>query len=368
MRVVIVGQDCDPRSNTVWFEVLRQMPDTRLFLPVEERHESASMSRLQEVAPDLYARIHLVRVRTPLGETSTLWSGLRRELQEANPELIHVVAEPWAPVAQRVSRWRWPFVIHGAENILETAPWPYRIRRTGMRGVLRRAGGAVSWGHTGLAAMWGAGLPAGTPTALCASRLPDPSAFPATPLPRETTPLRVAYVGRMIKAKGVQTLLQALGLLPLGVTELRLLGDGPYRNSLERRARKLDLPVDFLGHGSETDVADLIRWSHIVVVPTLVDPRFKEQWGRIAAEAMMSSRAVVVSDSGELPLLVADPEMVFPHGDEVELAGLLGRLSADRTLLEQKARAVAERSKAFAPEIQARTLIEFWKIVGESST
>ena len=368
MRVVVLGQDCDPRSNAVWFEVLRQLPETELFLPVIKQHETESMSRLREAAPDVYSRMHSVYMRRPLGETSTLWFGLRQQLQEVQPELVHVVAEPWAPVAQRVSRWQWPFVIHGAENILATAPLPYRIRRTGMRTVLTRASGAVSWGHSGLAAMRNAGLAVGTPSALCASRTPDPMNFFPSPLPDQVSPLRVAYCGRLIKLKGVQTLIESLSTLPAGTTELRILGEGKYREPLEQLSLELGTSVEFLRHGSERVVADLLRWSHVVAVPTLVGRRFKEQWGRIAVEAMMCGRVVVVSDSGELPTLVGDDEMVFPHGDEQSLSRILRRLSLDRGFVERKAAAFSGRASMFTPVTQARALVELWQRIGESST
>ena len=363
MRIAIVGQDTAIRSNTVWFEVLRHLPEAHLLLPLGDTDSAAAELRLRETAPELLARIHLIKSRRLLGETSELWIGLHSTLESIQPELIHVVAEPWAPVARRVRRWQWPFVIHGAENILDSAPIPYRIRRAGMGSVLRSARGAASWGHTGIAAMREAGLPASTPTALCASRLPDPLNFPISPLPVEVTPLRVAYCGRLVEQKGVQTLIQAVSTLPTGTTVLRVLGEGKYRSSLERLATELGTPVEFLGQGSESDVADLLRWSHVVVVPTLVVRRFKEQWGRIAVEAMLSGRAVVASDSGELPLLLGEPEMVFAWADDKALARLLRRLSSDRMFLETKAKAFAVRGEDFYPAIQSAALIDLWRRV-----
>ena len=153
MRVAIIGQDCEPRSNTLWFEVLRTLPDAHLFLPTSSRDASEDGARLQSCAPDVRSRIELVNARMPLGETSMLWSGLRHRVEGMQPDVVHVVAEPWAAVAQQVSLWPTRFVIHSAENVLATAPLPYRIRRIGMRRVLRAASGAVNWGHTGLAAM-----------------------------------------------------------------------------------------------------------------------------------------------------------------------------------------------------------------------
>jgi len=247
-----------------------------------------------------------------------------------------------------------------------TAPLPYRIRRIGMRKVLRAASGAVSWGQTGLAAMREAGLPDATPAVLCASRPPNPQNFPHSPLPDEVTPLRVAYGGRLVKVKGVQTLIDAIDALSPSSVNVRVLGDGPFRGSLEALAHDKNVAIEFMGTGSERDVADLFRWAHVVVVPTLVSRRYSEQWGRIAVEAIMCGRAVIASDSGELPFIVGDPEMVFPHGDSSLLASVIQRLADDRKLLEVKTTSSSERAPLFAPSAQADDLIGLWRDVSEN--
>ena len=212
-----------------------------------------------------------------------------------------------------------------------------------------------------------AGLPTRTPATLCASRLPDPGQFPVAGLPNEISPLHVAYAGRLIEEKGVQTLFEAVSELPAGSANLRILGEGTYRSELEDLARRLSLPVEFLGQGSESDVLDVLRWSHVVVVPTLVGRRFAEQWGRIAVEAMSAGRAVVASDSGELPLLLGDPEMVFPHGDARSLAVVLKRLADDREFLERKTKESSERAQEFSPANQVDNVVRLWSVILESA-
>src|SRR5204863_458783 len=74
--------------------------------------------------------------------------------------------------------------------------------------------------------------------ALFARAAADP--FPGLPRPR------VAYLGRLAPQKDVGTLLEAFAYLPSG-TRLLLVGDGPDRAALQRRAQRFGSRVHFAG-------------------------------------------------------------------------------------------------------------------------
>ena len=67
-------------------------------------------------------------------------------------------------------------------------------------------------------------------------------------------------MGRLTRQKGVEDLLLALRRLEpglLGVTPVRIVGDGPERRHLEEVARSIDgADVTFLGQRSSEEVAD----------------------------------------------------------------------------------------------------------------
>ena len=83
--------------------------------------------------------------------------------------------------------------------------------------------------------------------------------------------------------------------------------------------------------------------SDIIVMPSITTNNFKEEYGRIAPEAMVSGCLTVVSDSGTLPELVSDYGWVFPEGDIDALALLLKSLinQEDKKDLGQRASAYA---------------------------
>ena len=53
---------------------------------------------------------------------------------------------------------------------------------------------------------------------------------------------------------------------------------------------------------------------------------WKEQFGRVLTEAMACERAVIGSDSGEIPAVVGDAGLIFPENDVEELAAQMGNL------------------------------------------
>ncbi len=145
---------------------------------------------------------------------------------------------------------------------------------------------------------------------------------PRTPGPD----LRIAYAGQLVTEKGIDTLLTALAELRAGGVpfEARLAGRGPAEPALRTHARSLRLGgVKFLGHIDS--VPDLFAWAEVVVVPS----RWAEAFGLVAAEAMSTGSAVVVSDAGGLPEVVGAAGRMFPAGDAAALAGVLRELAAD---------------------------------------
>jgi glycosyltransferase involved in cell wall biosynthesis len=80
------------------------------------------------------------------------------------------------------------------------------------------------------------------------------------------------FVGRLVSDKGLDVLLDALGLLARrGVQPgLTIVGDGPERPALQDQALRLGIgePISFLGSRREEEVARLLIAHRILVVPS----------------------------------------------------------------------------------------------------
>jgi glycosyltransferase involved in cell wall biosynthesis len=85
----------------------------------------------------------------------------------------------------------------------------------------------------------------------------------------ESDPIIFLFVGRLCKPKGIFELLRAFSSAQLRVpARLRIAGDGPERDELERLCEQLGISdkVDFLGQVPK--VAPLFKTSHVLVLPS----------------------------------------------------------------------------------------------------
>lgn len=109
----------------------------------------------------------------------------------------------------------------------------------------------------------------------------------------------VLFVGRMVREKGVQVLLQAAQSILAAApgTQFLLVGTGYYLDDLKNLANNLGIMhnVHFLGYVSDHDLLRLYKASDVVVTPSLYEP-----FGIVALEGMAAQVPVVTSDAGGL--------------------------------------------------------------------
>jgi len=113
-------------------------------------------------------------------------------------------------------------------------------------------------------------------------------------------PLRLLYVGRLVYAKGVQYLIQAVKeLINRGENVVcHIAGDGWYRGTLQKRVEELGLcdNVVFLGSVPGTDVGSIYDKADIVVVPSI----WPDPAPLIVPEARERGKPVIAFDAGGL--------------------------------------------------------------------
>ena len=87
----------------------------------------------------------------------------------------------------------------------------------------------------------------------------------------ESVPLRVVFVGSLIKRKSVATLIDALQYLPSGLVDVHIVGGGPERSRLEDQAMDLSIEEGLVFHGPlpPTEVQKIVRGAGMLVLPSL---------------------------------------------------------------------------------------------------
>jgi glycosyltransferase involved in cell wall biosynthesis len=148
-------------------------------------------------------------------------------------------------------------------------------------------------------------------------------------------------VARFIRDKGVQNILRAMPAVLERFPSCRLVvvGDGPYRERLERLASASGKAVHFAGEVPLEELPEYFRECDIFVNPT----NQQNGYDLTMVEAMACEKPVVSSDIGSTPTLITHGEegILFPTADTGalgrEIVGLLGD-PARRAALGSKAR------------------------------
>jgi glycosyltransferase involved in cell wall biosynthesis/GT2 family glycosyltransferase len=283
-----------------------------------------------------------------------VWRALGRR-----PDLIDLHEEPNALVTAEVLALRWlrrsraPYVLYSAQNIEKRYPLPFRlIERLSLGG----AAGAYVCNHDAAAILHAKGLAAG------AVYLPlgvDVEAFaPAQRDLPSATPV-VGYVGRLEEHKGVHVLIEALVGRPWSLV---IVGEGRERRALAELAASLGVAdrVEFAGHASGPQLAERFRSFDVLAVPSIPTPNWREQFGRVAVEAMASGVPVVASESGALPDVIGGAGILVRPRHPAALADGIDRALEPETWTTLRARGL-ERAAEFSWERVAREHKELYE-------
>jgi glycosyltransferase involved in cell wall biosynthesis len=246
----------------------------------------------------------------------------------------------------------------------------------GVRGLLRRARSVVDarrYGHRidalfamgELGTRWfrGAGFPPG-------------KVFPFAYVVETPTPgapqlaasdFQMAFVGRFVHLKGLDSLLRALASSKDLPWRLVIIGEGPLERVLRDLATRFGIAsrIQWLGALPNPRVSEVLAASDLLVLPSR-----KDGWGAVVNEALTVGTPVVCSSACGAADLIQDSLMgeTFAPTDLRTLATIIkNRIHTGRPS-ELVRRQVVLRSQAFAPPSVANYFLEVIRSLGESAT
>lgn len=179
----------------------------------------------------------------------------------------------------------------------------------------------------------------------------------------------VLFVGRMVREKGVQVLLQAAQSILAAVpgTQFLLVGTGYYLDDLKSLANNLGIShnVHWLGYVSDHDLLRLYKAADVVVIPSLYEP-----FGIVALEGMAAQIPVVTSDTGGLVDFVEHNEtgLTTYAGDVGSLSWGVLEVLRNKELAEHLRTTAADKVKHIYnwKVIAKRTLELYEKVLREA--
>jgi glycosyltransferase involved in cell wall biosynthesis len=364
LRVLMISKACIVGAYQKKLEELARFPDVELTVVVppcwrdergvmhlEREHTQGYELLVERMALNGHFHLHF-------------YLGLAKHFKRIKPHIVHIDEEPYNVATWQIMRLA---KAHGAkavfftwQNIHRRYPPPFGLIESYN---LRNADYAIAGNSAAVRVLKAKGYRG--PVRVIPQFGVDPdiyrfqvsgSRFQGSNLQPGTRNLElfpIGYVGRLVEEKGVHILLRAVTGLS-NEWRLRILGSGPQRSHLESLAAELGIVerVQFEEPIPSTQMPDYYSQLDTLVLPSLTQPNWKEQFGRVLIEAMACGVPVVGSDSGEIPNVIGDAGLVFAEGDAQALQARLSQLMADPALWDELARRGRERVLAHYTQAQ----------------
>jgi glycosyltransferase involved in cell wall biosynthesis len=336
MRVLMISKALVAGTSQRKLEELAKCPGVELTLVTPEYWRSDDGSK--RVLERLYTSGYRMIV-TPMALNGNFhlhyYPRLRQIMRQVRPEIVHIDEEPYNFATFHAmylsQKYKARALFFTWQNLLRNYPPPFRqvelynyrhasVALAGNRDaveILRRKG------YSGTVHI----IPQfGFDTEIYKRSKPRP--------PRTAeAPFTLGYLGRLKEEKGLPLLIEALAGLP-EYCRVIFIGNGPMKSSLEAEAASLGVSerVTFQDGIPTFEVPDVLQKIDALVLPSLTRSNWKEQFGRVLAEAMACETPVIGSSCGEIPYVIDDAGLVFQEGNVQELIACVRRLLDDSEL------------------------------------
>ena len=362
MKLAVVSHPCvTPVNQAIYGEIQRQTGwDTRIIAPARWRDDYGDrvLARDPRYTGDLVGLDVVGKGNIPL---HVYRAGLRGALRGFAPDVVFVHHEPYAlATAQAFHACRGlscAVGFYSAQNLKKRYPPPFSSLE---RYVFSHARFALPCSAAVGGVLEGKGFKG--PRAVVPLAV-DVDVFRPRSDRRETGPLQVGSIGRLVAEKGLDVVLRALVRLRSEEIAVRVIGDGSDREKLKGLAAQLGVAdlVTWHGYVPHSSIHEILAEMDVLAVPSLSTSGWTEQFGRVVIESLACGVPVVASRSGELPNLVTDLEggWLFPEGDDAALAAILQELASDRSELQAAgSRGRAAVNDQYSLAAVARTMAE----------
>ncbi|HXX58574.1 MAG TPA: glycosyltransferase family 4 protein, partial [Thermodesulfovibrionales bacterium] len=176
----------------------------------------------------------------------------------------------------------------------------------------------------------------------------------------------IVFIGRLSREKGIETLLDAFAMVQRAAHKnitLRLVGDGPLRQEIERKiANERIRNVELTGRKGFSESMAILREARFMVMPTLC----YEMFPLTTIEAFACGKAVIGSRRGAMEEIIEEGKtgLLFSPSDPRDLASKIGVMLEDEAFAtEMGGNARAEFEAKYTAERNFEILMDIYRNV-----
>jgi len=169
---------------------------------------------------------------------------------------------------------------------------------------------------------------------------------------------KILLASRLFKMKGFQYFLDAIKDLDIDY-EINIVGDGPYKEELMKKAKKIKPKVNFVGwlDNHSREYRRFFEESSLFVFPSS-----QESFGRVLLEAMAAGCAIMGSNTAGCPEVLGDAGILVNPKDPEEIRETLLMLIENDNLRRNLAKKARKRvEEKFSWEKTAKRYLEVYE-------
>lgn len=366
MKLLVIGHHFVVRENQRLIDELKnQNPDWHITLLTPRWwHENTKKTPLERTKSPDYTIVSGTTCFTGHNTFSFYLTKLWQLLSKTRADVIEVYEEPWSltlfqvVILKKLLGLKGKIICYSAQNIYKKFPFPFNwIEQFNLKSVaaIHICSNEI---ENILRKKRYKGIIKKIPLAV------DVSKFIYKPNRQENNPLKIGFVGRIVKSKGIFDLILAVSTIEN--TELHIAGSGPDEHRLKQTAPPSKIHL----HGP-LNLKQLIAFYHsidVLVVPSKTTKNWKEQFGRIIIEAFATGASIIGSDSGSIPEIIGSYGLIFKEGNVSDLTKNIKRFIQNRKHWEsQKIKARAEVEILYTWQALAAQYIKLFQEVADDS-
>jgi len=363
MRILMLSKACVVGAYQRKLEEIAAHPNVELTVavPPEWRDERGSL-KLERAYTKGYEL-----VETPITFNGNFhlhyYPQLGRLMDQVQPDLVHIDEEPYNFASWHALRLAQKHhakaLFFSWQNLNRHYPFPFSALESY---VLQHSQYAIC-GNREAVDVWRAKGYAG-PTAVIPQFGIDPDLYALAPEQHPERVFTICYAGRFVPEKGAEILIRACAQLKNDF-RLILIGSGPRREAWIQLAAECGLG-DRLIVGPwlpSTEFPNFLHTIDTLVLPSVTQPNWKEQFGRVLVEAMACGVPVIGSTCGEIPNVIGEAGLIVPEGNVAALTEALQRLQTNPALRAELR--LKGRERALARYTQNRVAAETVRVYHE---
>ncbi len=171
----------------------------------------------------------------------------------------------------------------------------------------------------------------------------------------------VTMVAGLRKEKDHDTLIKAMSHLACNY-RLQIVGVGERENELKALCHELELDNRVVFLGARMDIPQILEDIDVIVLSS-----HWEGLSLSSIEGVASGRPFIASDVDGLHEMVSGAGILFPHGDDVELAQQIQHLCEHPDIYSKVALKCQERAKQFDISVMAKNYLNLYeRLMSES--